>query len=550
MSAGQTIDVVGVEERAEKRDIPAWLTSAWAIDVAFILAIAVVALIVRTYDLAVYPLGLHGDEASTGLDARKILDGEDLWPYTLAALGQPSGPMYWTTPFVNAMGSTIVAVRLPMALLGVGTVVLGFFALRELFDRPTAWIGAVLLAFSSWLIFYNRTGYTVSAMPFTEFASLLAVALALRKRWWPWYVVAGFVVGAGIYGYYSYPLFALGLGIYVLVHWAIERPKPQIVHARNVLVMGLVALLTIQSMWPYITSDDVGYKHDRKVFAVSNSERYRQEDTLGRIDLYWENAKDLARTLIMDGAPDASDGSGTTPALDLTLVVFGGAGMGVCAILGWRRRRAAYLLPWIIMPIVLFGPLWSEGGYHRRSLGILPFVVMAAAVLLGYVWQSLTWSRPAYRTLITGALVLLLGGYAGANLSRYFDAPRDTDIMRFVYSPELTHAANFINDEPSGTMIYFAADRWSANYETIRYLAPNRSTEDGTLEDRSREFAKEDVQPGFEGLDRTRPATIVLMAAYRSQGDALAARYPEATLLNGPLVDGNPSFVALRIPPR
>ncbi|HET6614321.1 MAG TPA: glycosyltransferase family 39 protein, partial [Dehalococcoidia bacterium] len=544
------IEVAGVEERAAKRDLPAWLTSAWAIDVAFVVAIALVALIVRTYDLAVYPHGLHGDEASTGLDARKSLDGEDLWPYTLAALGQPSGPMYWTAPFVKVMGSTIVAVRLPMALLGVGTVVLGFFALRELFDRPTAWIGAVLLALSSWLIFYNRTGYTVSAMPFTEFASLLAVALALRTRWWPWYVVAGFIVGAGIYGYYSYPLFAFGLGVFVLVHWAIERPKPQIVHARNVLVMGLVALLTIQSMWPYITSDDVGYKHDRKVFAVSNSERYRQEDTLGRVDLYWENAKDLAQTLLVDGIPDASDGSGTTPALDLTLVVFGGAGMGVCAILAWRRRRAAYLLPWIIMPIILVGPLWSEGGYHRRSLGILPFVVMAAAVLLGYVWQSLTWSRPAYRTLITGALVLLLGGYAGTNLVRYFDEPRDQEVVKFVYSPELTHAANFMRQEGAGTKIYYAADRWSVNYETLRYLDPEHSVDEGNAEDRSREFAKEGVTPGFEGLDRTRPATIVLMSAYRANADTLAARYPEATVLNGPTVDGMPAFIALRIAPR
>jgi 4-amino-4-deoxy-L-arabinose transferase-like glycosyltransferase len=550
MSAERTIEAPRSEETAARQEMPAWLTSAWAIDLAFVAAIAIVALIVRTYDLAVYPPGLHGDEASTGLDARQIIDGVDLWPYTLAALGQPSGPMYWTTPFVDAMGSTIVAVRLPMALLGVGTVVLGFYALRELFDRPTAWIGAVLLAMSSWLIFYNPPGYTVSAMPFTEFASLLAVALALRKRWWPWYVAAGFVVGAGIYGYYSYPLFALGLGVFVLVHWAIERPRPQVVHARNVLVMGLVALLTIQTMWPYITSDDIGYKHDRKVFAVSNSEQYKQEDTLGKIDLYWENAKNLAQTLLIDGIPDASDGSGTTPALDLTLVVFGGAGMGVCAMLAWRRRRAAYLLPWIIMPVVLFGPLWSEGGYHRRSLGILPFVVMPAAVLLGYVWTSLTWSRPAYRTLITGALVLLLAGYAGANLSRYFDDPRDTDIMRFVYSPELTHAANFMREEGAGTRIYYAADRWSVNYETLRYLDPEHSIDEGNAEDRSREFVKEDVAPGFENLDRSGPATIVLMSAYRANADMLAARYPEAQMLNGPTVDGKPSFIALRLPPR
>ena len=110
----------------------------------------------------------------------------------------------------------------------------------------------MLAAFSSWLIFYNRTGFTASFMPFTEMASLLAVAWALKKGWWPWYLLAGLVVGAGIYGYYSYPLFAIGLGIWVLVHMAIERPKPFWPHVRNVVVMGLMALLVVQPMQPVL----------------------------------------------------------------------------------------------------------------------------------------------------------------------------------------------------------------------------------------------------------------------------------------------------------
>jgi 4-amino-4-deoxy-L-arabinose transferase-like glycosyltransferase len=549
MSAEQTLEAPARPGTLAKRELPAWLTSAWAMDLAFVTAIALVALFVRTYDLANYPYGIHGDEASTGLDARKIMDGVDLWPYTMAALGQPSGPMYWTTPFVNVMGSTISAVRLPMALLGVGTVVLGFFALRELFDRPTAYVGAVLLALSSWLIFYNRTGYTVSAMPFTEMATLLAVALAINRRWWPWSVAAGFVVGAGIYGYYSYPLFALGLGVFVPAHWAIERPRPALLHARNVLVMGLVALLTVQSMWPYITSEDVGYRHDRIVFAVSNTQEYKQADTAGKIDLYWENGKNLAQTLLIKGIPDASDGSGSNAALDTATVVIAGAGLGVCALLAVRRRRAAYLIPLIIMPCVLFGPLWSQGGYHRRSLGILPFVVMAAAVLLGYVWQSLTTYRPAWRGAATALLVALLVGYGAVNMVRYFDEPRDTQVMAFVYSPELTHASNFMRGEPADAKIYFASERWSVNYETVRYLVPDRSTEDGSMEDRSNEFARQGAPAGFEDLDRSRPAVIVLVGAYRQYADSIAARYPEAQVLDGPLVAGQPSFIALRIPP-
>lgn len=547
------MEATAPRERAERRVLPGWLTSAWALDIIFVTAVAAVAFAVRVYDLGGYPNGLHGDEAATGLDARAILDGADLWPYTLAALGQPSGPMYWTAPFIDALGSTISAVRMPMAVLGVGTVVLAFFALRELFDRPTAYIGAVLVALSSWLIFYNRTGYTVSSMPFAEFASLLAVAMALKKRWWPWSVAAGFVVGAGIYGYYSYPLFALGLGAFVIVHWAVEWPKPWWLHARNVAVMGLVALLTIQSMWPYITSDTIGYKHDRKVFAVSHTQAYKDADRGGKIDLYWENAKNLSQTLLIKGISDESDGSGTQPALDMSMVVLGGAGLGVCVLLAVRRRRAAYLIPIIIMPFVLFGPLWSQGGYHRRSLGILPFILMAAAVLLGFVWSSLTSQRPGNRVVVTAAIALLLAGYGAINVERYFDDPRDTPTFLFTYAPELTYAAKFIDAQPDDAMVYFASERWFAGYETIRFLAPRRSVESRNIEDRCVSTLCEGRPPGQNGfatIDRSRESVIVLLGSYRQQEAVLAAQYPEAEVLEGPAIAGQPSFVALRVPPQ
>jgi hypothetical protein len=230
--------------------------------------------------------------------------------------------------------------------------------------------------------------------------------------------------------------------------------------------------------------------------------------------------------------------------------VLAGAGLGVCALLAVRRRRAAYLIPLLIIPFVLFGPLWSQGGYHRRSLGILPFVLMGAAVLLGYVWQTLIEYRPAARGMVTALMVLLLAGYGAINVERYFDDPRGEQVTRFVFAPELTHAANFIKDEPADTKIYFASERWSINYETVQYLVPDKSMAAGDMEDRSEQFVLEGTPAGFANLDRSRPAVIVLVGSYLAQGDALADQYPDAEVLDGPLLDdGEPSFVALRLPP-
>jgi len=524
---------------------PAWLTNALLVELAFVGAVAVAALVVRLWDLSGLPHGLHGDEAATGLDARRILDGHRLFPYTPSALGQPAGPMYWAAVWVKLLGSTIVAARLPMALLGVGTVVLGFYGFRMLFGRPTAWAGAVLLAFSSWLIFYNRTGFTVSAMPFTEMASLLAVTIALRKGTVGWFVVGGVVVGLGVYGYFSYPLFAFALALWMVVHAVIERPQPFWVHVRNGAVMALVVLLTIQPMWPYINGDNQGYSHDRQTFALSNTQEFRSKDTAGRMRMYFDNARHVLNVLREGGHPDGSDGSGQVSALDPLLVVMSMAGAALCLALAVRRKRAAYLLPLIVVPIVLIGPFWSAGGVHRRSLGILPFVVVSAAVLLGTAYEWL--AERNHRALAVAAAGVPLLIYATMNVDRYFRQTPDTPVMLFTYAPELTNAAMLIRDQPADVHVYVVSERWSANYETVQYLVPDRHIGDGLFEDRSKQFGK---VTGYDDIDRTRPSLIVLLNNYVNDADTVAAKYPEATKLVGEPVNKNPSFIAFLIPPR
>jgi hypothetical protein len=521
--------------------LPLWLTDTRTADMLFVTLVAIAALLLRTIDLGDFPWGMHGDEAWTGLDANVILDGHpgEIWPYTRAALGQPSGPMFWAAPFEWAFGPTVVATRLPMAVAGVLTVVVGFFAMRELFNRPAAYAWAVLAAFSSWLIFYNRTGYTVSFFPLTEMASLLAVALALRRRWWPWYIGAGLIVGAGIYGYFSYPLFAVGLGIYVVLHAIIERPSPFIVHARNVAVMGLAALLAIQPMWSYFFSDEIGYSKDRDVFALSRSEKWQGvETTWDKVGAYAENAQDVARTLMWEGWLDQSDGSGQVPALDWIVIALAAAGLGLSLWLAWKERKAAYLLPWIMLPLIFVGPMWNFSGYHRRSLGLLVFVLMAASIAMAYMWDS--GRRRNATTATLAAFVLILLAYGAYNTQKYFDDQRDTVNMIFTYGPELTLMSEWVADQPKDTPIYFFGDRWSINYETPRYLL----REHPHKEDRSENFAQPE-NVGIPELDRSEDALIVLMGRHIEDEDTnVAAAYPDAVRYQGPDVSGRVSFVA------
>lgn len=529
--------------------VPAWLARPLVVDILFVAAVAILALVLRVINLESMPYGLHGDEAWTGLDAQTINngDGGSLWPYTRAALGQPAGPMFWAAPFEAALGPSILATRLPMAIVGAATIVVGFFAVRELFNRPAAYFWAILAASSSWLIFFNRTGFTAPVMPLTEVASLLAVAVALKRRWWPWYLFAGAVVGIGLYGYYSYPLFAVGLGVYVLVHFAIERPKPALIHARNVAVMGLTALLMIQPMWPYFRNDEIGYSHDRKVFAVSTTDRYKAADsTWEKVDIYADNAVELARTLLWNGQIDYSDGTGAAPALDWIVITLAVIGLAISARFAWNRRKAAYLLPWIMIPIILIGPVWSVGGYHRRSLGILVFVLMAASIALAYMVDLARKRNGAIGEKVAYAVAaLILVVYSAYNVNKYWSF-EDEPVMLFTYGPELTVASEWIAEQPDELPVFFFSDRWSIKYETSKYLLGERTN----VSDRAPGFA----MPGEEGLPEISAATggiIVLTGPHILAQDAIAAeRYPNAVRYEGPKISENISFVAYLVEPR
>ena len=525
--------------------------TALARDLAFIALVALAAVLLRVFELADSPFGLHGDEAWTGLDARAILDGQKdiIWPYTRAALGQPSGPMFYTVPFEALLGPSVLAIRLPMALLGAATVVVGFFAMRELFGRPAAYAWAVLAAGSSWLIFYNRTGFTVPFMPFTEMLSLLAVTVALKRRWWPWYVLAGFIVGAGIYGYYAYPLFAFGLGAYVLLHFIIERPRPAWLHVRNVLVMGLTALLIVQPMWPYFTSKDTGWRHDRDVFALSGTAAYKAAETNSeKLDLYRDNAINMTRTLLWKGTLDYSDGTGAKPALDWSVITLAGIGLPLSLWYAWTRRKAAYLLPWIMIPLILVGPISTLGGYHRRSLGSLVFVLMLASMTLSFAWETLERTSKRQATIVgTAVFAVILGISSAINVHRYFWDVRDSAPMHFTYAPELTLTARWVSQQPDDAHIFWFSNRWAVEYETTRYFLrgqPNR-------ENRSERFGEEGKKAVLPDLNPAEQSIIVLVDEYVTSLDGMAAqKYPTSTRYQGPLVKGRPAFVAFVIEPR
>jgi hypothetical protein len=81
----------------------------------------------------------------------------------------------------------------------------------------------------------------------------------------------------------------------------------------------------------------------------------------------------------------------------------------------------------------------------------------------------------------------------------------------------------YMADQPEETYFYLYSDQWPFRLETRQYLAP-----DAEGEDRSTEFSG--VGGSIEGLDRSRPASLVLLPQYAPLLDAIERRYPGGTV--------------------
>lgn len=128
-----------------------------------LVAIIIVAAILRLWMLGEYPIHLTNDEAAIGYNAYSILKtGKDehgeFLPIIFKSFGdwKPGLYIYMTVPSVAVFGLSEFSVRLPSALLGIVAVFLVYKLGERLFDDKVGLFSALALAILPWHIHFSR----------------------------------------------------------------------------------------------------------------------------------------------------------------------------------------------------------------------------------------------------------------------------------------------------------------------------------------------------------------------------------------------------------
>ncbi len=491
------------------------------VDLAIVAAITLLAAVLRIWHLGSVPLGLHGDEAWTGIDARRVLHEGYIGPYLPSAVGQPIGPLYFTALLFKLFSDTTFVLRLSMALFGVATIPLVYCAFATMFNRTVAAFAALLLAVMMWHLHLSRTGFMVVAWPFIEMAVLLVLWHAHQRRSLALFILAGGLAGLGVYSYNAYLLF-LPVPFVALLWWYLPRgssgwPRRGIV---VVVLFAVAALVVSVPLLLYIDDHSFEYRNHQRVVSITGSSSWKDGGPLDRADLLWDRAREWGEGMIIGDRPDLGDGLATRghPVIDPITLLLALAGT-VIALRNWRRAEYALLLAALV--ILPWGALLTvSDGLFRRTFGMAPFVAVLAALPLAWAWERIVPRPERTRYAYLAALLAIPALIGTTTAYAYFGQVQDTFALRYVYPYELDAASRYIAALPPRTLVYFYSYRWSFDYETRRFLAP-----DAQGEDRSIEFRR--VAPQNGSLDFSarsdRDVAFVFLAPYDTSGSVQAA---------------------------
>ncbi|MFH2118149.1 MAG: hypothetical protein ABII10_00205 [Candidatus Paceibacterota bacterium] len=254
------------KELTNKTGRGAW-RGAWR---GAMIAILLVAIWARFFGVTSSPPAPYWEEVALGYDAFSILEtGKDhhgaspLVAFESFGDWKPSGYFYALVPFIKWFGLSVLAIRLPSMLAGVGIViglgVLGWqFSDQILPIKARRWLVLIALglgAISPWLIQFSRGGWEVNLATFFILWGVItgwqAIATKQANRWrFAWLLLSILLLFAAMYTYHSARILAPVLGL--VIGWQFIK-KDLSAKLKNICLAGFILplFLTVMLLQPF-----------------------------------------------------------------------------------------------------------------------------------------------------------------------------------------------------------------------------------------------------------------------------------------------------------
>ena len=434
-------------------------------------AIFLIALGLRTWQLAENPPGLYLDEAAYGLDALSTLQGNFSIFYERNNGREPL--FIWLLALVfSVVGATPYTIRLTAALCGALTVVSTWWMVRELlrFDsgadlrRPrwvAAWV-ALLLAVSYWHLSLSRLGFRAITSPL-----LITLAFALIWRTWnslrarpgdvtipPAAWAAGALLGLSLYTYTAARaaplLFLLSLALIWLRSRELGINRRALVRS-CVAILGTMAAVALPLILYFLRHPEFFGEHAAYVSIFND--RFSAGDPLAAL---WTSSSQTVLMLVgLASDPNLRHNPAARPAFEWFWGIWLAIGL-LSALVSWRKAAHFFALLWtgvFLAPVVLS----AEGVPHSlRSIVLLPGLCLIA--VLGMEWAGGVLARglrPSWGAVLRNWLPLpFVFASALMGARAYFGAWQDVDKFRAPFFADFLPLAETLDSTEARSVLW------------------------------------------------------------------------------------------------
>ena len=196
------------------------------------------------YRLDVTPGEMTSDHAEKLFDVNDILEGHTPL-FFIRNTGREPFQFYLTAAVMELtrVPLSFLALKIGTALIGLLTIPGTFLLAREMFDDEVAIFAAFFVTVMHWAVTIARMGLRYPLTPFFTAWSLYFFWRALKYHKRNDYLIAGLVMGVGLYGYIpsrNMPLVVLGLLVLWLIFEGRKNWHPHVLNVGTMYAMMLV----------------------------------------------------------------------------------------------------------------------------------------------------------------------------------------------------------------------------------------------------------------------------------------------------------------------
>lgn len=217
---------------------------------ALVLVLVLATFLLRVVKLGAIPYVLSGDEASMGLEAVSVLEGQRRNPFRTGWLSHPTLFFFVQAVFLKVGGITITALRLPSAIISGGIVWLLYVYAHKHHGRAVALIASVFFATYHYAIHFGRLAINNIWDPFYALGVFYFVIRGLERKKLGDMLVAGVLLGLAIYFYMGARLIPIILLVY-LAYRALTEPGFVHEHLAHLAICALIAVIVTLPILAY-----------------------------------------------------------------------------------------------------------------------------------------------------------------------------------------------------------------------------------------------------------------------------------------------------------